>query len=73
MNALLLPEVLRPLRESPQSPLPLASEGVLRYVWESRFGAMLIEVVDGAIYVNGQRVELVAPEGSVPRPPLPKS
>jgi hypothetical protein len=30
---------------------------VQRHVWESRFGAMLIEVVDGVAYVNGQRVE----------------
>jgi hypothetical protein len=38
--------------------LPLAAEGVLRYVWESRFGPMLIEVRDGRAFVNGQVVEL---------------
>jgi hypothetical protein len=57
MNAPLLPEVLRLRESSPQDALPLATEGVQRYVWESRFGAMLIEVVDGVAYVNGQRVE----------------
>jgi hypothetical protein len=56
MNAPLLPEVLRPLDESPQTPLPLATEGVQRYVWESRFGPMLIEVVAGVVYVNAERV-----------------
>jgi hypothetical protein len=60
MNAPLRPEVLlRPAHESayPQQDLPLASEGVLRYVWEGRFGAMLIEVRGEEIYVNSQRVE----------------
>ena len=56
MNAPLLPEVLRPLEPSPQAPLPLATEGVERYVWESRFGAILIEVVAGVVYVNTERV-----------------
>jgi hypothetical protein len=56
MNAPLLPEVLRPLEDSPQAPLPLATEGVERYVWESRFGAMLIEVVAGVVYVNAEPV-----------------
>lgn len=37
--------------------LALATAGVLRVVWASRFGSMLIEVRDGAAYVNGQRVE----------------
>ena len=60
MNAPLLPEVLRLREESPQETLPLATEGVQRYVWESRFGAMLIEVVDGVAYVNGGRVDAVA-------------
>lgn len=58
MNAPLLPEVLlRGAREA-QEPLPLASEGALRYVWESRYGAILIEVVGDDILVNGKRVEL---------------
>jgi len=57
MNAPLLPEVLLGIDSSQEPQLPLASEGVLRYVWESRFGAMLIEVKDGAVFVNGQAVE----------------
>lgn len=40
-----------------QVPLPLASEGVHRWVWESQFGAMLIEVIDDVPFVNGVRVE----------------
>ena len=57
MNAPLHPEVLRLLEDSPQSMLPLATEGAQRCVWESRFGAMLIEVIDGVAYVNGGRVD----------------
>lgn len=34
-----------------------------RHVWEGRFGAMVIEVVDGVAYVNGDRVD------PMPRPP----
>jgi hypothetical protein len=60
MNAPLLPEILRPRQDSPQEALPLATEGVQRYVWESRFGPMLIEVVEGVAYVNGHRVESFA-------------
>lgn len=64
MNAPLLPEILLGL--SPQEPqLPLAAEGVQRFVWEGRFGAMLIEVRDGSAYVNGQPVE---PFTSSPKP-----
>jgi len=57
MNAPLLPEVLRLREDSSQERLPLATEGVQRFVWESRFGSMLIEVVDGVAYVNGKRVD----------------
>lgn len=57
MNAPLLPEILTHRDSTPQTDLPLAAEGVLRYVWEGRFGAMLIEVRDGEVFVNGQRVE----------------
>jgi hypothetical protein len=60
-----VPEVL--LRSAPalngpaepaphQTLLPLATEGVLRYVWESRFGPMLIEAAHGEVFVNGERV-----------------
>ncbi|HEV7914205.1 MAG TPA: hypothetical protein VGP22_10575 [Albitalea sp.] len=59
MNAPLPAEVLQPLH-SPHGALALASEGLLRYVWESRYGAMLIEVIDDAAFVNGERVEPAA-------------
>lgn len=57
MNAPLLPEVLLGVGSSAEPELPLATEGVQRYVWQSRFGAILIEVKDGVAYVNGQAVE----------------
>jgi hypothetical protein len=57
MNAALLPEVLLGVDPFEEPQLPLATEGVQRYVWEGRFGAMLIEVKQGSAYVNGQRVE----------------
>jgi hypothetical protein len=40
-----------------QVELQLAAEGVLRYVWEGRFGTMLIEVREGRVYVNDSLVE----------------
>lgn len=51
-----LPEVLLGSQPTDQPSLELASEGVQRYVRQSAYGAMLIEVKDGATYVNGQRV-----------------
>ncbi|MCW5634031.1 MAG: hypothetical protein KIT17_11920 [Rubrivivax sp.] len=42
--------------EDAQPPLPLASDGVLRWLWHSRFGDMLIEVIGNEVFVNGQRV-----------------
>lgn len=57
MNASVFPEVLPVRDDSEQEALPLATEGVVRYVWEGRFGSMLIEVADGVAYVNGARVE----------------
>lgn len=63
VNAPLLSEVLTRRGDSPQADLPLASEGVLRYVWEGKFGSMLIEVKDGQSYVNGQAVEPAGPDG----------
>lgn len=59
MNAPLLPEIVLGQPDG-QPSLNLATEGVLRYVWESAFGPMLIEVRDGAAFVNGQRVVPVA-------------
>ena len=53
-----------------QVELPLAAEGVLRYVWDSRFGPMLIEVKEGRAYVNGQAVQsadlTTGPRGAPP-------
>ncbi len=63
MNAPLLSEILTRRVDSPQADLPLASEGVLRYVWEGKFGSMLIEVKDGHVYVNGQAVEPAGLDG----------
>ena len=67
MNALPLPEVLlegaQPTRQPslPTQPsLPLATEGVQRYVWQSAFGPILIEARDGVAFVNGQRVMSMA-------------
>ncbi len=44
-----------------QPALPLASDGVMRWVWQGRFGAMLIEVIGSEVFVNGERVEPHAP------------
>jgi hypothetical protein len=51
-----LPEVLMGAQPIDQPALPLATEGVQRYVWQSAYGPMLIEVHDGAAFVNGKRV-----------------
>jgi hypothetical protein len=64
MNAPLHPEALRLREDSQQGALPLLTEGVQRYVWEGRFGSMLIEVIDGVAYVNGERVECVSSGGA---------
>lgn len=57
MNAPLSPELLLRRTDDPQVPLPLASSGVQRWVWESRYGAMLIEVIGNDVFINGQRVQ----------------
>lgn len=59
MNAPLLQQILARRGDKPQADLPLATEGVLRYLWESKFGPMLIKVKDGQAIVNGQVVEPV--------------
>lgn len=56
MNAQPLPEVLLGVDSLDEPQLPLASDGVQRYVWHSRFGPMLIEVKGGAVFVNEQLV-----------------
>ena len=57
MNAPLHPGVLLSSIYEPQLPLPLAADGVLRWVWQGRFGDMLIEVLDGEVFVNSSKVE----------------
>ena len=54
-----LPEVLLGNLDADQVPLPLAADGVLRYVWQSAFGPILIEVHDDAAFVNGRRVTTI--------------
>ena len=59
MNAPLLPEVLMPPPAvDPQR--ASATESLPPTVWQSAFGPILIEVRDGAAYVNGKRVLSVA-------------
>jgi hypothetical protein len=71
------PEVLLGDLDREQISLELATDGVLRYVWQSAFGAILIEVRDGRAFVNGQQVTPIAEidrvgENSVPSgAPLP--
>ena len=60
MNSPLLPEVLTGPQPFDQPSLELATEGVQRYVWQSAFGPMLIEVRDDAAFVNGKRVLTIA-------------
>ncbi|HEY2559629.1 MAG TPA: hypothetical protein VGI48_07985 [Caldimonas sp.] len=59
MNAA-APEILLGDHDREQMPLSLAAEGVLRYVWQSAFGPMLIEVRDGIAFVNGEPVTPIA-------------
>lgn len=59
-NLPLLPEVRIGGQDTDQQDLALASEGVQRYLWQSAFGAMLIEVRDGTAFVNGARVATIA-------------
>ncbi|MDO9095023.1 MAG: hypothetical protein Q8R98_05630 [Rubrivivax sp.] len=56
----LLPEVLLGAQPTDQPNLDLVSEGVQRYVWQSAYGAMLIEVREGMAFVNGARVASMA-------------
>ncbi|HEY0857140.1 MAG TPA: hypothetical protein VGE16_08790 [Albitalea sp.] len=60
MNPPPFPEVPRLREQSPQEALPLATEGVQRFIWEGHFGSMLIEVAHGVAYVNGDRVETIS-------------
>jgi hypothetical protein len=60
MDKPLLPEVVVGDVDASQPSLPLAPEGVQRFVWQTRHGAILIEVRDGMAYVNGDPVELAS-------------
>lgn len=66
MNAPLPPHALNPPPDAPAGDRCPAPDGSLRYVWEGRFGSMLIEVREGSVYVDGHRVrpaEALAREG----------
>jgi len=45
--------------KGPGLPPPRADDD-RRYVWESRFGTIVIEVIGGSTFVNGERVEPAA-------------
>lgn len=61
------PEILVGEHDREQLPLSLAADGVVRYVWESAFGPILIEVRDGVAFVNGKAVTPIADsEGEAP-------
>ena len=51
------PDVVLAPSEQVAPSLPLGSDGVQRWVWHSRYGAMLIEVVANEVFVDGDRVE----------------
>lgn len=48
---------LAPTQVPTQVDLPLATPGIQRWVWHSRFGSMLIETAGEDVFVNGQRVQ----------------
>ncbi len=50
------PDVLLTPDEQVEPSLPLGSDGVQRWVWHSRYGQMLIEVVGDQVFVNGDPV-----------------
>jgi hypothetical protein len=55
------PDVAPACSEQIEPSVPLGSDRAQRWVWHGRYGAMLIEVVDNEVFVNGQRVEPHAP------------
>ncbi len=66
MDAPLLPEIhLVSGTRHAQSVLPLDSERVLRYVWQHRYGEMLIEVKGSQAFVEGKLVEPASLAGVV--------
>lgn len=56
----LLPEILLGAHPVDQHALLLATVGIQRFVWQSAYGPILIEVRDGASFVNGRRVMSIA-------------
>ena len=52
-NTSVYPEIRPKPVDSDQVSLPLVTERVLRYVWERKFGTILIEVVGDKTFVNG--------------------
>jgi hypothetical protein len=56
-----VPDVVLASDEQREPSLPLASEGDRRWLWHSRFGAILIEVIGADVFVNGKRAEPHAP------------
>ena len=58
---LLAPEIVVGAAPNDQPRLALATEGVQRWIWQSRFGPILIEVIDDRPYVNGVRVDPCGP------------
>ena len=54
------PEILVGDHDREQMALALAAEGVVRYVWQSAFGPILIEVRNGVAFVNGEAVTPIA-------------
>lgn len=76
MSAPPVPDKLLLQADSPQTPLPLASEGVMRWIWEGQYGPMLIEVIGEHVFVNGQRVvphdrPVIPPPASGALPAMP--
>ena len=54
---------------NPDAPLlPLATDGVLRYVWHGKFGDMLVEVLGDGVFVNSHKVEPLLPVGPAVAP-----
>lgn len=53
---------LRPVDPAPPAPAPI--DAAQRILWHSRFGPVLIEVIDGVCFVNHEPVE---PASSAPK------
>lgn len=71
MSSPLHPEVLRLREESHQEALPWPQREFSATCGKAFFGSMLIEVVDGAAYVNGDRVERINPVSADGHPLTP--